>query len=306
MRLRMPVAASDVACPFCDGIADKFGDHSRSCPCGGDRTKRHNRLRSVLAARADAAGLSPEVEKPNLLPPRLDHEGAAEDGAAPGRGRRPADVWLPSWGLHGPAAFDFAVTSGMRPGMLQTVVDSGARPAADYEVRKRDHLQTASLCTAEGLQFVPFVAEACGGGWAIGPNSPRDLAGPQQGSGAAKWGPGNGKLLQTLAVMLQRECARIELRRLPAEAGFHRATKDSESLVRNCLCSPKLFVGRTDGANGAARLLRSLNLYSCDGVWVKGVLFGMRLLWRERATRGGRLLARACDQKVPLLPMSNV
>jgi len=37
LRLRLPVAPTDVACPLCDGVADRFGDHSRSCPCGGDR-----------------------------------------------------------------------------------------------------------------------------------------------------------------------------------------------------------------------------------------------------------------------------
>lgn len=59
MRLRMALVVKDLPCPLCDGIADRFGDHARMCPCGGDRTKRHHRLRSVLAARAKAAGLSP-------------------------------------------------------------------------------------------------------------------------------------------------------------------------------------------------------------------------------------------------------
>ena len=90
MRLRMPVAPHDDFCPLCDGIADKFGDHSRACPCGGDRVKRHNRLRTVLAA---AAGLSPEVEKPDLLPPRPEELGACEAGGPrAASGRRPADV----------------------------------------------------------------------------------------------------------------------------------------------------------------------------------------------------------------------
>ena len=59
MRLRMALVDKDLPCPLCDGIADRFGDHARVCPRGGDRTKRHHRLRSVLAARAKAAGLSP-------------------------------------------------------------------------------------------------------------------------------------------------------------------------------------------------------------------------------------------------------
>jgi len=45
-------------------------------PLRGDRVKRHNQLRNILAGRARAAGLQPEVEKPNLLPPRPELQGA--------------------------------------------------------------------------------------------------------------------------------------------------------------------------------------------------------------------------------------
>ena len=45
LRLRLPVAEADHHCPLCDGVADRYGDHARNCACcGGDRTKRHNRL----------------------------------------------------------------------------------------------------------------------------------------------------------------------------------------------------------------------------------------------------------------------
>ena len=91
LRLRLPVAVADAACPLCDGVADRFGDHVLGCPCGGDRTKRRNRLRSVLAARAQAAGLRPEVEKPGLLPPRSDQDGLPEDGDRDRNSQRPAD-----------------------------------------------------------------------------------------------------------------------------------------------------------------------------------------------------------------------
>ena len=39
LRLRLAVVPTDAACPLCDGVADRFGDHSRSCPCGGDGSK---------------------------------------------------------------------------------------------------------------------------------------------------------------------------------------------------------------------------------------------------------------------------
>eukprot|EP00438_Fugacium_kawagutii_P034791 Skav236255 [mRNA] locus=scaffold829:452914:455068:+ [translate_table: standard] len=165
LRLRLPIASEDVACPLCDGVADRMGDHARACPCGGDRTKRHHRLRSILAARAQAGGLNPVVEKAGLLPPWLDSGGAPEDGvqAAGGGGRRPADVWVGSWGAHGPAAFDLAVTSGLRQGAVAASAATGARAAEDYEARKRAHLQTrvgpgcyANLAAAGAERSLPF------------------------------------------------------------------------------------------------------------------------------------------------------
>ena len=58
---------------------------------------------TASALRAKAAGLSPEVERAGLLPPRPEELGGPEDGSSRGQGgRRPADVWVPCWGLHGP------------------------------------------------------------------------------------------------------------------------------------------------------------------------------------------------------------
>ena len=95
LRLRLPLALGDVLCTMCDGVADSFGDHARVCPCGGDRTKRHHSLRTLVAARAQAAGFHTEIEKLGLLPPRSEDGEAPEDGGRGGPGRRPADVWIP-------------------------------------------------------------------------------------------------------------------------------------------------------------------------------------------------------------------
>ena len=90
---------------MCDRVADSYGDHARVCPCGGDRTKRHHSLRTPGAARSQAAGFHTEVEKPDLLPPRLEDGDAPEDGGRAGPGGRPAGVWIGNWGLLGPAAW---------------------------------------------------------------------------------------------------------------------------------------------------------------------------------------------------------
>ena len=227
-----------MACPLCDGVADSFGDHARTCPCGGGRVKRHNCLRAVLAGRAQSAGLSPEVEKPGLLPPRLDAVGAPEDGVRAGGGRRPADVWVASWGAHGPAAFDLAVTSGMRPGHLVAPADPGGGPAADYEARKRRHLDTQDLCTAQWLQFIPLVAEACGGGW--GPTAVKTWRALAHVLCAHSGEPSSvemERLLQTFSITLQRENARAgvtgrrprQLSTIPERALFHATLLPADS-----------------------------------------------------------------------------
>jgi hypothetical protein len=220
LRLRLPVADSDLACPLCDGTADRYGDHARLCPCGGDRVKRHNHLRNLLAARAKTAGLQPEVEKANLLPPRPEHQGGAEDGSPhvvhqPASQRRPADVWVPNWNLHGPAAFDLAVTSGLRQGQLAHSIADGGRATLDYEQRKCQHLNTWQACATEGLQFLPLVVEGCAGGW--GPTASKTW---QLLAAALSSRSGEGasvelqRMLQSFSIALQRENARAVLRRI--------------------------------------------------------------------------------------------
>ena len=100
----------------------------------------------------------------------------------------------------------------MRLECLRGAVVSGGQPAEDT------HLRTAEQCEAAGLQFLPLVAEACGGGWA--PTAVRvwkvlgRLLSARSGEAAAVE---TDKLLQSLAVTLQRENARAVLRRLPVE-----------------------------------------------------------------------------------------
>ena len=142
--------------------------------------------------------------------------------------RRPADVWVAQWGLHAAAAFDLAVTSGLRAGaVLSESARSGVAAAEAYEARKRTHLQTEQHCKAEGLQFVPLVAEASSGGW--GPTAAstwRQLAGLIAARSGDNPGVETARLLQSLSVVLQRENARAVLRRLSPGAGEARPCTD--------------------------------------------------------------------------------
>ena len=141
LRVRLPVAPVDSARQLWDGVAHRFGNHSRACPFGGGRVKRHNRLRSVLAARAQAASLGVEVEKPGLLP-------------------RPADVWVAQCGQ--PLSISVLAPRSVTPLSPALLPSRPTRPAnaEAYEARKRTHLGTALRIRRPAL-----VAEACSGGW---------------------------------------------------------------------------------------------------------------------------------------------
>ena len=45
-RLRLAIQPEDGPCPRCGGLMDWFGDHALTCPCAGDRTRRHNAIRN--------------------------------------------------------------------------------------------------------------------------------------------------------------------------------------------------------------------------------------------------------------------
>ena len=102
---------------------------------------------------------------------------------------------------------------------LARVAAGADRPAADYEARKRSHLDTEAQCAAGGLQFVPLVAEARGG-WAPGAQQAwTALAQAISTRTGEALSLETDRLHQALALTLQRENARAVLRRIPAAEG---------------------------------------------------------------------------------------
>jgi hypothetical protein len=99
--------------------------------------------------------------------------------------------------------------------VLTASVTDGSRASTDFEARKCQHLSTLEACTSEGLQFVPLVVEACGGGG--GPIALKTWRSLGEAI-SARTGEGSSvesqRLLQTLGIALQRENARAVLRRL--------------------------------------------------------------------------------------------
>ena len=129
-----------------------WGDHALVCPCRGDRTVRHNVIRDLVYQEARDAGCAPEKEKGHLLPGRSLEDGAPPRHDAPPNSeerRRPADIWLPRGvgeRVAGPAALDFAITSGLRADRVERAKEVGQAIADDYAAVKRAHLDTGQKC----------------------------------------------------------------------------------------------------------------------------------------------------------------
>jgi len=194
---------------------DAFGDHALTCPCGGDRVKRHNGLRNEAFFSLGSAGFCPELEKPGLLPPRDEEERVVSGLPAASSNRRPADVYVGRFRSDSPAALDFAATSGLRSDVLTHSARDGSVATQLYEDKKRNFLDTASLCSQEGFSFIPMVVESHAGGW--GKEARKVFATMAQATAAASpvdTSTISDQLVQRLSCLLQRENARAVLCRL--------------------------------------------------------------------------------------------
>ena len=221
-RLRMPIFEKPFFCPLCDGAMDVWADHALTCACGGDRTKRHNLVRNVAVRLANTAGWRPEPEKLGLLRPRPSQGSRGEDGSEVREGsrgpeaRRPADIYVPRWDLGGPAALDFAVTSGLRTDLLEQTAADGSSCLSTYELYKNSFLDTAAHCASEGIAFLPMVVEAHSGAW--GPAASKVWL--KLGKAVALMSGESTavealRARQNLGLTLHRETARAILRRSP-------------------------------------------------------------------------------------------
>ena len=77
--------------------------------------------------------------------------------------RRPAGVYIPRWRSGPPAAWDFAVKSGLRVDLQSDAISSPDAVTRRYEDLKSSHRDTRADCEAQGFSFVPMVVEAVGG-----------------------------------------------------------------------------------------------------------------------------------------------
>ena len=72
-------------------------------------------------------------------------------------------MYLPTWSNGTPACLDLAITSPFRRDVVQAASETAGAAAEAYEAFKRSHLDTAADCLAQGMAFIPMVAERTGG-----------------------------------------------------------------------------------------------------------------------------------------------
>ena len=225
-RLWIHTYAADHFCPCCDAVSDRHGCHSRRCTGGGDLTACHNGARNIVHWFAASAGANPSLEQAGLLPPRPDDPSGNNL-------RRPADVFLPSW-VHGqPAAFDLAITSPQRQGVVAQASLTTGFAAAEYEARKRSFLNSEEECRQQGILFVPLVAETSGGWGASALTTFRKLAKLAGGRGGRASRPEAlmPQFLERLSVSIRSAKARAVLRRAGAALGADGSPADAAAVV---------------------------------------------------------------------------
>ena len=151
------------------------------------------------------------------------------------RNRRPADLYLPRWQRGIPAALDFAVTSGFRSDQVNRSAEDGSASTIAYENFKRQYQETEAICRAEGINFIPIICEADGGGW--GPAAHKvwsELAKNKAFSTGEQDSVIVNQLLQSLGLILHRENARAILRRFPINSD----RDGRELLAASAACGP--------------------------------------------------------------------
>ena len=204
LKFRLGLNVYDMAgkCPSCGKDSDQLGDHGMVCGTGGERISRHNALRDALYDTAASAGLAPLKEERALLP---------------GNNRRPADILIRHWCGGQDAALDVTVTHPMKD---DTRAGAAATPGHAASVTFANKMRGADeLCRAEGLKFVPIVAESLGGFHPVAVEQLKKIASALARHTAQEESEAIHHLFSRCSLLLQRGTAALLLNRVPSHPG---------------------------------------------------------------------------------------
>ena len=98
--------------------------------------------------------------------------------------------------------------------MVQKSVEDGSSAVKAYEQFKRSHMDTEFICQEEGINFIPLICEATGGGWGPAANTVwSEIAKTKSTLTGENVSITANRLLQSLGLILHKENARAILRR---------------------------------------------------------------------------------------------
>ena len=142
-------------------------------------------------------------------------------------------MYLPTWSNGSPACLDLAITSPFRRDYVQAASETAGAAAEAYEAFKRAHLDTAADCVAQGMAFIPMVAERTGGWGKSGICTLKALARAQASRSGEDIGPILALQLSRLCAAVRQNGARAVLRRSapPAASSQQAATMAAARLV---------------------------------------------------------------------------
>lgn len=199
LRLGMPCYAPDMySCLVCGALSDPLGNHSLSCATTSDRMHRHKSQCDCLVASATSAAKGVVLERKGLIP---------------GTQERPGDVSIAGWTRGRTGVFDCTVVS---PVVLSVVAHAAVTQgyAAEQAEREKDN-KYSEACRLQNLHFVPVAVETFGG-WGVQAQETFRMLSAMV---AARSGKSHSDELRWMyqrhAVALQRDNARMVLRRMP-------------------------------------------------------------------------------------------
>jgi len=186
------------ACLACRDPSDAYGYHSTSCGTFNDRTSRHNSQCDVFASSGNAAAKGTKREHQHLLP---------------GTEEKPGDITIADWRHQETGAFDVTVKSPFVATILASTAVRRGYAAEQGEAQKLE--KSFEACRLQNLHFVPLAVETCGGWGESALKTFQELSGMI----AARSGRSQSEELRWMhqrhSVALQRDNARMILRRAP-------------------------------------------------------------------------------------------
>ena len=144
-RLGLPLFRKPALCTAC-GVTemDIYGHHALKCHKIGDEIRRHDGVARAIKGFCTAGRFAPLTDPTGITHSR----------------KRPGDVYIRSWNLGKPAAFDISITSPVQKTLVQRCgKEQGFAARRREEEKWKKH---GAECAETNTAFYPIVIETFG------------------------------------------------------------------------------------------------------------------------------------------------